>query len=141
MDQLPRWPITALAAAADGFAAARKIGEGASGEVYAGRLLGEDVALKRLRLPDGAAPAQRAALARVFEAELAALSALRNVRLVRVLGYARDDDPASLHPFVLVLELLQGSLADHLAGPKGEAPLRAPLPSMDRVDTAGKGQG
>jgi serine/threonine protein kinase len=105
---LPRVPFSALSRACAGFAPAAKIGEGATGEVFRGRLAsGEDVALKRLHLPEGATPAAKAALVRAFNAELATLSAYRHSRLVRLLSYAIDEDPGSRHPFVLAFELLE----------------------------------
>jgi serine/threonine protein kinase len=56
---------------------------------------------------------------------------------VRLLCYAIDEDPAARHPFVLAFELLEeGSLADHLRGPGGEAPRAAPLTPLERIDAA-----
>ena len=137
MDALRRVPFETLARSCAAFSAAHKIGEGATGEVFRGRLAGADVALKRLRLPESATPAARAALVRAFNAELATLSAYRHVRLVRLLAYARDEDAASRHPFVLVFELLEeGSLADHLRGPGGEPARLAPLTPLERIDAA-----
>ena len=137
--ELPRVPFASLSRACDSFAAGHKIGEGATGEVFRGRLDGIEVALKRLHLPEGATPAAKAALVRAFRAELDTLSAYRHTRIVRLLSYAIDEDPASSHPFVLAFELLEeGSLADHLRGPNGE-PAKSPQPPLtplERVDAA-----
>ena len=83
-------------------------------------------------------PAAKAALVRAFDAELATLSAYRHVRIVRLLAYAKDEDPGSRHPFVLAFELLEeGSLADHLRGAAGQPPQRKPaLTPLERVDIA-----
>ena len=56
MAALTQVPLSALSRACASFAAAGKIGEGATGEVFSGILDGVDVALKRLHLPDGATP-------------------------------------------------------------------------------------
>ena len=95
MDTL-RMPFAALSRACSAFAPAAKIGEGATGEVFRGTLQGTDIAAKRLYLPETSAPQAKAALVRAFLAELALLSAYRQFRLVRLLGYAA---PASQHPF------------------------------------------
>ena len=87
MDALPRVPFAALSRACAAFAPAQKIGEGATGEVFRGRLDGADVALKRLHLPEGATPEAKAALVRAFNAELATLSAYRHPRIVRLLTH------------------------------------------------------
>ena len=56
---------------------------------------------------------------------------------MRLLSYALDENPSSRHPFVLALELLEeGSLADHLRGPAGEAPKLPPLTPLERIDAA-----
>ena len=116
----------------------RKLGEGATGEVFLGEIDCQPAAFKRLRLPEGATPAARATLLRAFRSELSVLSAYRHARLVRLLCFAEDDDPASLFPFVLVFELLEeGSLADWLRGPAGEPPKNAgPLTALERVTVA-----
>ena len=134
MDSL-RMPFAALSRACSAFAPAAKIGEGATGEVFRGTLQGADIAAKRLYLPETATPEARAALLRAFHAELATLSAYRHPRLVRLLGYALDEAPASQHPFVLAFELLEeGSLADHLRSATGGAPKAAgpPLTPLER---------
>jgi hypothetical protein len=139
MDLVPRVPFTTLARACDSFSPASQIGSGATGAVFRGRLDGADVALKRLHVPEGASPAARGLIVRAFHAELWSLATYSSPRLVRLLCYAMDEDPASRHPFVLAFELLEGgSLADHLRGPGGEAQ-RAPGPPLtplERVDSA-----
>ena len=139
MDPLSRVPFSDLSRACSNFSPANKIGEGSTGAVFLGRLGDLDVALKRLCLPEGASPEARAALARAFNAELLTLSTYRHPRLVRLLCHAIDEEAGSRHPIVLAFELLQeGSLADHLRGPNGEA-RRAPGPPLtplERVDAA-----
>jgi serine/threonine protein kinase len=99
-------------------------------------------------MPAGAAPAARASLARRFRAELQTLSAYRHPRIVRLLHSAVeagvDGAPAAggARPVALVLELLEdGSLADWLRGPAGEAARRSnadgsPLSAAQRIDIA-----
>jgi len=121
-----RLPFGQLVRATGGFAGANKIGEGATGEVYKGAFEdGTPVAVKVLKLPQGASPEARAELGRRFRAEFDTLSALQHVRLVRLLGWAQDDDPAASKPYALVFEFLEGgSLADRLRGPDGAPPHR-----------------
>ena len=92
---MPLVPFPALAAACDSFSAARKIGVGATGEVFSGVFQGEEVAIKRLHLPAGAPPAAAAAFVRAFAAELRTLSEYRHARLVRLIRYAADEAPGA----------------------------------------------
>jgi hypothetical protein len=88
--------------------------------------------VKRLKV-DGASPEALAHLERRFRAELQTLARFRHPRIVRLTHYAIE----GAKPPLLVFELLEhGSLADHLCGPKGEAPARAPLSAAERVDAA-----
>lgn len=134
----PRMAFGRLVVATKSFS--EQIGEGATGEVYRGDLDGVPVAVKRLKLAEGATMMARAELKRRFEAEFNTLASYQHVRLVRLLGWAQDEDPAALHPFALVFELLEGgSLADWLLAPSGEEPpgLRgSPLAALARVEIA-----
>ena len=131
-----------LAAATGGFAAGRRIGVGATGEVFSGDLGGERIAVKRLRLPVGAAAGDRVDLRRRFEAEVRALAHFRHPRIVQLLCHGVSGDGAAAAPFVIALEYLEGgSLADWLRGRDGSAPARAwrggrGLPALLRLDIA-----
>ena len=131
-----------LAAATGGFAADRRIGVGATGEVYRGDLCGEPIAVKRLKLPVGGAAADRVDLRRRFEAEVRALSRFGHPRIVRLLCHGVCRDGAAAAPFVIALEYLEGgSLADWLRGRDGAPPARAwpggrGLPALLRLDIA-----
>ena len=128
-----------LKLATDYFSVEAKIGEGSTGEVFKGVLGGVPIAVKRLKLAEGATSLARDELQRRFRAEFETLSRYQHSRLVGLLGWAEDEDPNSLYPFALVCELLEGgSLADRLAAPNGELPLNygGPLSSLARVDIA-----
>ena len=132
-----RVAFSALANSCNNFDPSLKIGEGATGEVF--RTTQRDFAIKRLSLQEGATPEAKAALSRAFEAELATLSSYCHPRLVRLVSYAKEDNPSTRFPYVLCFEFLEeGSLADHLMGPNGEAPKLAgpPLTPLERVDAA-----
>ena len=125
MEPARRIPFQILFKATGGFPAAARIGEGATGEVFRGMLDGVPVAIKCLKLPEGAAAAGRTDLGRRFYAEFEVLARYRHPRIVRMLGYAEDDAPTASSPYALVFELLEGgSLADWLIGSNGESPLR-----------------
>ena len=129
-------PITASALHTATSNWATKLGEGATGEVFAGVLDGAPVAVKRLRAPKGASADVLASLRRRFRAELTTLSAFRHPRIVRLL-HACEDTGDAAHPFALVFELLEeGSLADHLRSGQGAAARRAPLTPHQRCDAA-----
>ncbi len=106
-----------MAAATAGFSTSEIIGSGVSGDVYRGIIDGVPVAAK-----------------------MDVLSTRSHGRLIHVIGYAQNDDAASLYPMAIALEFMEaGSLADRLRGPIGEAPKRTeggPLTLLDRVDIA-----
>ena len=161
----PRVVFAAVRAATGGFSAARKIGEGATGEVFRGELDGAPVAVKVLRLPLQATAEARAQLERRFRAELEVLGRfVGHPRIVRLQSFAINDAAggggggtnagaggggnaaaggggggveAAQRPYALVFELLEeGSLADHLRAAGGAASLKAPLTALERVDAA-----
>ena len=148
--QLRLYTSAELSRATQNFARDRLIGQGATGEVFRGTTNGnnDDIAVKRLKLPPGANAITRQDLQRRFQAEFDTLATYQHVRLVRLLGWSEDPDPASLHPFGLVFELLNGgSLADWLRGPNGEPAVAAsragagfahyaPLTALSRVEIA-----
>jgi len=126
-----------IMAATNGFAAAGKIGEGATGEVFRGELDGVPIAAKCLKLPPAATPEARAELKRRFNAELKTLTQFQHARIVKILGFAEFDAPGAPYPLVLVFELLkEGSLADWLQGFDGSAAPRGILTAIERVDIA-----
>ena len=135
---IPRVEMRVIAAATQHFSHACKIGEGATGEVFRGKLGEVDVAVKRLKVPDGANAAMRAHILRIFRAELSVLEKYRHARMVRLLHYAEDDDPRCSHPFVLIYELLEeGSLADWLRSPERRPAAKGRLlTAVERVDIA-----
>jgi serine/threonine protein kinase len=119
----------------------RKIGEGATGEVFRGALGGVPVAVKGLKLLAGAAPDVRAAAARRFLAESGVVQKYKSRRIVQLVGWAVNDDPAAAIPYALAFELLEGgSLAHWLRGPNGEPAKRGAeamaLTAMALVDMA-----
>jgi serine/threonine protein kinase len=123
--------------ATNSFSAEAKIGEGSTGEVFRGVLDEVHVAVKRLKLPEGATNMARQELQRRFRAEFVTLSAYKHARLVRLLGWGEDGDPNSQHPFCLVFELLEGgSLENRLLSPSGEqsATWLGPLSGVARID-------
>ena len=139
-----RVPFADVAAATNGFAAARRIGAGATGEVFRGLLEGAPAAVKLLKLPPQASDEQREQLRARFRAELETLRRFAgHPRVARLRGFAIDEAAASPRPFALVLELLEeGSLADHLRSAAGAAPQKPPLTALERVDAAlGAAQG
>ena len=75
------------------------LGSGATGDVFIGELGGAPVAVKRLRL--AAIPNARAELSRRFRAEVDVLSRYAHPRLVRLLGWAEEEDPLAPHPLRL----------------------------------------
>ena len=137
----PEITFAQLAEATEGFS--NKIGDGATGEVYSGTLGGVPVAVKRLRLPEGATPEQQQQLRRQYRAEVDVLSRYRHGRIVRLLGFAEAPaGDAGAHPFALVFEFLDGgSLADWLRSPTGSPPARPrtgelPVSALARIDIA-----
>ncbi|KAF8649196.1 hypothetical protein HU200_064391 [Digitaria exilis] len=106
-----QYQYSELVRATNRFDAQRKLGRGASGEVYRGDDNGRQVAVKRL-MGSGAATdaeAQRRRR-REFEAEVDIISRLRHKNLVRLFGGCD-----SSNGLLLVYELIsQGSLDNHL---------------------------
>eukprot|EP00613_Pedinella_sp_CCMP2098_P009859 CAMPEP_0171646524 /NCGR_PEP_ID=MMETSP0990-20121206/34843_1 /TAXON_ID=483369 /ORGANISM="non described non described, Strain CCMP2098" /LENGTH=217 /DNA_ID=CAMNT_0012223435 /DNA_START=99 /DNA_END=747 /DNA_ORIENTATION=- len=132
-----RMAFLQLMRATNSFSTEAKIGEGATGEVFRANLDGVPVAVKRLKLPEGATNFAREELERRFRAEFDTLSTYQHARIVKLLGWGGDGDPNSLHPFCLVFELLEGgSLADRLLSPSGEQPAIGPLSNLSRLDIA-----
>ena len=134
-----RYPFSVVSRAAAGFAAASKIGEGATGEVFQGVLEGAPVAVKLLKLPEAVTAIGRDEIARRFRAELNVLAFYRHPSIVQLKGWAQAEDKASRYPYALVFELLEGgSLADYLRGADGSPAKRGPpLSPLARLDCAG----
>jgi serine/threonine protein kinase len=139
------YPFSKIVSATNSFTTS--LGQGATGEVFQGSLDGIPIAVKRLKLSDAERVDVRQELNRRFHAELKALRKYAHVRIVRILGFAVDDDKKALHPFAIILELLEGgSLGDWLRGPNDEASKRYhtrrgvaggdPLSALERIDIA-----
>jgi serine/threonine protein kinase len=139
------YPFSKIVSATNSFTTS--LGQGATGEVFQGSLDGIPIAVKRLKLSDAERVDVRQELNRRFHAELKALRKYAHVRIVRILGFAVDDDKKALHPFAIILELLEGgSLGDWLRGPNDEPSKRYhtrrgvaggdPLSALERIDIA-----
>lgn len=136
MEQLLQISFTKVAAATNNFAATRKIGEGATGEVFEGDLDGVPIAAKCLKLPPAATPEAMVELRRRFDAERATLTRFLHTRVVKIIGFAVGE-PGAQYPLVLVLEFLEeGSLADWLRDSDGSASAKGILTAIERVDIA-----
>ena len=139
-----RVSFAALAHATANFSSGRKLGEGATGEVFRGELNGALVAVKCLKLPAGAPAAVKASAARRFFAEYGVAMNYKSPRIVQLVGWAENEDAAAAYPYALVFELLEGgSLVDWLNGPNGEPAVRGgggggakPLTPLARVHIA-----
>ncbi|KAF8740726.1 hypothetical protein HU200_013778 [Digitaria exilis] len=108
-----------LVRATNRFDAQRKLGRGASGEVYRGDDNGRRVAVKKLMGSDAATDAKAQRRRREFEAEVDIISRLRHKNLVRLFGWCD-----SSNGLLLVYELIsQGSLDNHLYGNETDKPL------------------
>ena len=140
--------FAAVSAATGGFAAVRLIGQGGTGEVFRGEFEGAPVAVKLLKLRQGASAEERTQLQKRFAAELRTLRVFAgHPRIVELRGFTVNYEAgggggggggaeAAQRPYALVFELLEeGSLADHLRGEGGAAPAR-PLTALERVDAA-----
>jgi serine/threonine protein kinase len=138
--QLRRIPFNQIKHATNNFDVSNKIVEGATGEVFAGKLDNKTpVAIKVLYLDAATSPEARNELKRRFKAEFEALSTMQHGRSVRLVAYAQDDDPAAQRPFALLLEFMNGrSLADYLRGTDGAPPRIEDrvLPALERTDVA-----
>ena len=138
------YPFSKIISATNTFSTT--LGQGATGEVFSGILDGIPIAVKRLKLSDAERIDVRQELNRRFHAELKALRKYAHPRVVRILGFSVDDDKKALHPFAIILELLEGgSLGDWLFGPNNEPPHRVHrerdggahhLSALERVDIA-----
>ncbi|KAF8740725.1 hypothetical protein HU200_013777 [Digitaria exilis] len=115
-----QYQYSELVRATNRFDAHRKLGTGASGEVYLGDDNGRRVAVKRLSsgaMTDAEAQRRRR---REFEAEVDIISRLRHKNLVRLFGWCD-----SSNGLLLVYELIsQGSLDNHLYGNETDKPLK-----------------
>ena len=125
-----------------------RVGEGATGEVFSGELDGAPVAVKCLKVPPHLPAGAREEVGRRFRAELSVLGECTHARIVRLLGFAVDEDPTARFPFALVFEYLGGgSLAEWLRGPRDEPAMRhhpdgSELSALQRVDAVlGTGAG
>ncbi|KJE97706.1 hypothetical protein CAOG_07810 [Capsaspora owczarzaki ATCC 30864] len=98
-----------IAEATGSFAASNIIGKGRWGTVFKAKLLGTDVAVKRVT---------QASIAQ-FEAELVALSYFRHPNIVQIIGLAKDDD----YLFIVLERLCNGSLSERLMCASGTDPL------------------
>ena len=110
-------PFNALFRATDGFAAARKLGEGAFGEAFLGELSGRTFCVKKLsaavQLASGEVEDEAEAVARIAHSaarEREVLSRFRHKNIIRLYAVARRD---GVHCLVYELGAL-GSLAEHL---------------------------
>ena len=101
-----RFQFHAIDAATASFSPASKIGEGSTGDVFQGSIGGVAVAVKRLKIPEGATPAASAAIQKAFQSELDVLGSYHHARLVKLIGFAIDDTPMSRYPFTLIFELM-----------------------------------
>jgi serine/threonine protein kinase len=84
------YPFSKIVSATNSFTTS--LGQGATGEVFQGSLDGIPIAVKRLKLSDAERVDVRQELNRRFHAELKALRKYAHVRIVRILGFAVDDD-------------------------------------------------
>ena len=98
------FPMPDIAAATNNFHANNKIGEGACGDVFKGRLGHVPVAVKRL-LPESAGSASN------LLGEVAMLSKYRHPHLIALFGHTNlvDNQPCLIYPL-----MTQGSLRDRL---------------------------
>ncbi|XP_059638021.1 G-type lectin S-receptor-like serine/threonine-protein kinase At1g67520 isoform X2 [Cornus florida] len=78
--ELPLLSFSCIATATDNFSNANKLGEGGFGPVYKGKLLGYDIAVKRLSRLSGQGLQE-------FRNEVQLISKLQHRNLVRLLGY------------------------------------------------------
>nr|CAB3453170.1 unnamed protein product [Digitaria exilis] len=114
-----RYQYSELVRATNRFDAQRKLGRGASGEVYRGDDNGRRVAVKKLMDSGAATDAKAQRRRREFEAEVDIISRLRHKNLVRLFGWCD-----SSNGLLLVYELIsQGSLDNHLYGNETDKPL------------------
>ncbi|GER47914.1 kinase [Striga asiatica] len=123
---IPIYPYTEIEKATDFFSEKRRLGCGAYGTVYSGRINDEWVAVKRIQRRYPSCTEQ------VLN-EIRLISSVSHPNLVRLLGCSldRDDEHALVYEF-----MPNGTLAEHLLARLGRAPLPWPVRLTIAAETA-----